>query len=350
MADFAMNSVFAKVHALYAKRITTKNYKELLSLSSVSEIADYLRTKTAYSEIFEGVSGTNELSRSRLENLLFNKMFNEMVSVIRFQNAAGNKLFEYFIYMYDTQQIIKVLSSIETKSDSYFFSFPVFYNERSQLDLYKLAKAQSDSDILECTKNTVYYNTLANAMPEYRLTGNLTAVQSSFRNFLDEKFLSLISNGKKNSSNKSSELINLYKTINDINLIRVIFRIKRFDFSDTHSQQLVMPSLTLLTKRQLIGLFEAKDTNEAIDELKKTYLSEIAEKAENGKISHAAENFMFSLLSKTVSRSTDPQTVMFAYFNLAQAEIRNIIHIIEGVRYSLGPEEIEPLIAKAQQR
>lgn len=345
MPDFAMNSVFAKVRALYGKRLTAKNYSEMLELDSINEIAEYLRTKTSYSEIFEGISNTEEFQRSRLENLLFNKTYNEMVSVIRFQKAAGNDLYEYFIMKYDIQQIIKVLSSLETKSESYFFTFPVFYNERSKLDLYKMAQAKTDADILECTKNTVYYSTLRDALPKYKLSGSLTAVQAVFRNFLDEQFIKLVAGKKKTKLPEKSELGNLYKTINDINLVRMLYRIKRFVIPERIMEHITFPVITSFTKKQLDEMIHAENKEQLSEALRKTYLGSLADEIDRSDIFNASENYLFRLLTNTVRRSDDPEAVMFAYFNLSQAEIRNIIHIIEGVRYGLSSAEILPLLS-----
>lgn len=345
MPDYAMNSVFAKVRALYGNRLTKKNYSDMLNLNSINDIAEYLRTKTAYSEIFEGLSATEVYQRSRLENLLFNKMYNEMISVERFQKAAGNNLYEYFIMKYDIEQIIKVLSSLETKSDSYFFTFPLFYNERSKLDLYKISLAKSDQDILECTKNTVYHTVLRDALPKYRLSGNLTVLQTVFRNFLDEQFLLLLIGKSKGKIPEKNETINLCKTINDINLVRMIYRIKRFDVTADIVEYLSSPVLTSFTKKQLNEMISAQTEEQTDEAVKKTYMSGLVDESHISGRFQATENYLFRILTNALRRSNDPETVMFAYFNLSQAEIRNIIHIIEGVRYGLPPEEILPMLS-----
>lgn len=345
MPDFAMNSVFAKVRALYGKRLTVKNYNEMLNLTSINEIAEYLKTKTAYSEIFEGISNTEEFQRSRLENLLFNKMYNEMISVIRFQKAAGNELYEYFIMKYDTQQIIKVLSSLETKSDSYFFTFPAFYNERSKLDLYKMALSKTDDEILECTKNTIYYPTLRDALPKYRLSSTLSVVQADFNFFLDNQFIRLMSSKKKDTLPEKSETVDIYKRINDLSLVKALYRIKRFSLSEGVNTNINPPVVTLFTPKQLDEMIKSETSEQLCEVLSKTYLASLAAKIEDSDIYYATERMLFKMLSDAVSRSNDPQAVMFAYFNFAQAEIRNIIHIIEGIRYGLSPDEIRPMLS-----
>lgn len=339
MPDFALNSVYAKVKALYGKRLTDKNYTDLLKLNSINEIAEYLRTKTAYSEIFEGLSSTEELQRSRLETLLFNKMYNDMLSVIRFQKAAGSKLYEYFIMKYDVEQIIKVLSSLETKSDNYFFTFPVFYNEHSHLDLCALALAKNDMQLLECTKHTVYYPALRDALTKYRLTGSLAALQTDLRDFLDKQFISLTS-GKKKIDEKS-EIINLYKCINDINFVSTLYRIKRFDVDYRLSQLMANPIMTAFTKKEITAMQQASTVQELDSCFKSTYMKQVCNTPD---IHRALDEYLYRKLTLTVRRSSSADAVMFAYFHFTELEIRNIIHIIEGKRYSLPEKEISDLL------
>ena len=50
---------------------------------------------------------------------------------------------------------------------------------------------------------------------------------------------------------------------------------------------------------------------------------------------------------KRLRFSTNPSVVMFCYIYLAENEIRNITHIIEGVRYRMTPEEIGGMLIGA---
>lgn len=47
---------------------------------------------------------------------------------------------------------------------------------------------------------------------------------------------------------------------------------------------------------------------------------------------------------KKLRFSTDPSVVLFCYIFLAENELTNLTHIIEGVRYHLPPEKIAPLL------
>ena len=347
MPNFAANAVFAKVRCLYGKRLTAKNYNDLLALHSVNDIAEYLRTKTAYSEIFEGLNVSGEWQRSQLETLLYNKMYNDCESVIRFQKAAGSDLYEYFILKYDTQQIVNVLSSLETKRRDYLFTFPVFYNERSHLNLYRLAQAKTQEDILDGVKGTPYYDTFRDALTKYRVLGNLTVVQAEFRNFLDGEFVKLVAGKKKKTISEKNELGNLYRTMKDVHLIKILYRMKRFTVAPEIIDTIRNPLLTHFTPKQIDTMLLAPDAASLDAIVSETYLGGIVTEQSDRDLSHRADEYLADVFTKAIRRSQDPGTVMFAYCYLCENEIKNIIHIIEGIRYGLSPIEILPMLSGA---
>ncbi len=337
---YAGNAVYAKVKALYGKRLTQQNYNELLQLHSVNEIAEYLKTKTSYSEIFKGLNSNEELQRSRLKNMLFNKLYNDFESIERFQKASGSELFKYFVIKFDIDQLTDVLSSMGTKSDKYFFTFPVFYNERSNLDLYALAKVKSREELLDLTQHTIYNKALKSSLTDYSVTNNPLTVQTALGELLDNEFLNLTSGKNKQ---KNVQLDSLYRLNNDIDFIKTLFRLTRFSLK---GKDVLSPRITGLTPHQMNLLLEADGEKELTSILETTYLASIiASKTSGADIYHCADNYLFSQYHKTLCRSQNGDSVMFAYLHLAENEIRNLIHIIEGIRYGISPAEILPMLS-----
>ncbi len=338
---FAENSITAKVKALYGKRLTNRNYDELLNLHSVREIAEYLKTKTAYSEIFEGISSTEELQRGRLENLLFNKLYNDLSKVERFQKAAGNNLYKYFTLQFDISQLTLILNSIKTKSDSYFFSFPVFYNEWSVLDLYALSQAKTYDELSRLTMGTPYHSVLKNVITDYSVTKNPFTVQNCFDTFIDGEFLKLISGEKKKKFQKNSPIAKLYKFNNDVTLVQSLYRLTQFGM---RGENVLKAGISEFTQEQIKALTSAGSPAELDEILKTSYLRDIIQTDGVTDIYHRADNLRYGEFAKTLSRLQDADAVTFAYFHLSRNEIRNLIHIIEAVRYGETTEKILPTL------
>ncbi|MCD7827669.1 MAG: V-type ATPase subunit [Clostridiales bacterium] len=341
--SYALNAVYAKIHCIYSRRLTDRNYNELLSQNSVSGVAEYLKSKTAYSEIFEGVPTTSELQRGQLQTLLYNKLYNDLTSVIRFQTAAGCDFYKYFIMKYDVDQITNFLSSLKTRSASYLFTFPVFYNERSNLDLYKPAQASDEDELLKCVEGTIYYDTLKNSLPKYRISENLMTVQADFYVFLDREFVKLTAGKKKKDISSKSELGKLYKTLNDVTLVKAVYRMRRFASLNSDGTYALPERLTLLSKKQFSEIINAPNKEALLEAVSKTYLSDMIPKNE-AEFSQAADEYLYKIFSKAVRRTSDADAAVFAYVWLAENEIKNIIHIIEGIRYGMTPVEILPML------
>ncbi len=340
---FSENSVYAVVKYLYGGRLTEKNYRDLINLGSVRAVAEYLKSKTSYSAIFDGVNTSGELSRSRLENMLDNKMYDELEKTARFQKAAGSRLYEFFITKFDAVQIMNALAGIESGGNDYFFNFPVFYNERSRLDLYKLAKAKTREDLLKTIEGTIYEPVLNKCVKEYNLTKNLAAVQAEFRNFSDGEFLKLLGRGKTENL-KKRELVKLYGAMKDVHIVKVLYRMTRFEDMDETAKLIQNPKITYFSKKELKSLCEKRTPEELDEALLGTYLSPIVKNSKKYGIFRSADEYIYKILTDAAGRSSDPDTVMFAYFNYSEIEIKNIIHIIEAIRYGLSPAEISPFI------
>ena len=56
LSTLSSNVVLSKARAMYGRRLTGKNYRELLACQSVPEIAHYLRANTDYAPILAGIS------------------------------------------------------------------------------------------------------------------------------------------------------------------------------------------------------------------------------------------------------------------------------------------------------
>ncbi len=244
---------------------------------------------------------------------------------------------------YDTIQLTDVLSSLKTRSSNYLFSFPVFYNERSYLDLYKMAQAKNEDELLETVCGTIYYDVLKNALPIYLISENLMVIQTAFASFLDKEFIKLTEGKKKSDLSDKSEVGKLYKTLNDVTLVTSIYRMQRFTSVSDRARTAAHQRLTLLTDKQFSNIINVSDADYLCDIISDTYQSDVI--PENGDtFSHTADKYLYRVFSTAVKRSTDADTMLFAYIWLAENEIKNIIHIIEGIRYGMTPVEILPML------
>ena len=53
---------------------------------------------------------------------------------------------------------------------------------------------------------------------------------------------------------------------------------------------------------------------------------------------------------KQLRYTTHPETVFLSYIGIMENEMQNVTHIIEGIRYSLPPEEIMKYLIKSDDK
>lgn len=83
LSSMSSNAILAKARTMYGRRLTDKDYEDLLACKTVPEVATYLKNETVYSEILSGLN-ENDVHRGQLETLLRKKIFYEKVSLAKF--------------------------------------------------------------------------------------------------------------------------------------------------------------------------------------------------------------------------------------------------------------------------
>ena len=82
LPTYSSNVILAKARAMYGRRLTRTNYRELLECRSVSEVAAYLKNQTSYGTVLAGVN-ENDIHRGQLEVRLRQKLFEDNSALCR---------------------------------------------------------------------------------------------------------------------------------------------------------------------------------------------------------------------------------------------------------------------------
>lgn len=148
LTTVSSNAILAKSRAMYGRRLTERNYTELLNCHSVNEVANYLKNRTAYADIFEGTT-TTDIHRGQLETMLKKRVFDQYASLCRYEMSIGQDFYQYFIVRSDIDQIMSCARFLSTgHPGDYLFAMPAFFNQHTKLDLYALAAVNSFESLL----------------------------------------------------------------------------------------------------------------------------------------------------------------------------------------------------------
>ena len=94
LSHLSSNVVSAKARAMYGRRLTARNYQEMLNCKSVTEIARYLAANTDYDKVLAGMND-REVHRGQLENRLKHKLLADSAALCRYEISISDALATY---------------------------------------------------------------------------------------------------------------------------------------------------------------------------------------------------------------------------------------------------------------
>ena len=335
----AANAVLALSRAFYGKRLSEKQYTDLLSCASLNEIASYLRSRTVYGEAFEGVQVSDFTSKT-LEDIINKYKFGKFDALCRYELAIGSEFYKYFIVKTEVEQILNcTLLMIGGNTEGYLMQMTNFLNRHLGIDLYALGKANSLEEIAAALGNTPYEKIFRRCLsnPERSYLSFEIAFDGYFERF-QQQLIERCFKGDEKKAMREMISRNFDRTF-----IQKQFRtVKYYGGNLAVTNLLTLPdvSLTLLTERQIKQIASAKDEVELVRVIEATPYRDCVSRGSDGIEKKLFEGF-YSYCKKAVRFSSHPGVVMYAYLFLVQTEIMNLVRIIEGVKYKIPQEDIK---------
>ena len=141
-SPYSSNVILAKARAMYGRCLTAQDFHNLLACHSVSEIASYLKNRTAYAGVLADINEST-IHRGHLESLLRRKLWNDYASLSRYDRTVGMRMSDYLIQLAEIQQILACLRLMSAgRTQEFFFAMPMFLNGHTHLDLARMAHSK----------------------------------------------------------------------------------------------------------------------------------------------------------------------------------------------------------------
>lgn len=341
--NYSENAVTAKVHALFAKRLTDEDYANLLSFHSNEEIFNYLRNETSYAEYLDVLPSVT-LSSSRFENALQKCLLDRKASLCRFQKLIGDKTYSYFIKKDEIEAILYCARHLDTEIITDLFDRPAFFIREQSVSGTELQRATSFDEFADLLSQTPYAKKVE---PLFSSDSNYKSLAALERILFNDLYSNLKATIRKKYKGKSSkEIIRYIEFVSDMSVISSFYRLTE-NYPDFKNYQagILMPSVTAFTPKE-IRQFEAAQTSKDVLNIVKAsvYGKYFTEKITN--IDLFVRKLTVEKSVKNIRYSQNPILSLFSYETVLQNEINNIIHIIEGVKYGLNPSEISDILVK----
>lgn len=341
-SSYASNAILSKARAMYGKRLTPKNYSDLLGCNNVKEVAIYLKNHTNYSNVL-GDLNENDVHRGQLEVLLKKKLFNDFAALGRYEVSIREGLSTYIISRMEIEQIMHCLMLYcAHKTDEYIYTVPMFFNQHTHMDLPALTKIKNFDDFLRAIKLTPYYKLLKPFKPKSDELINLTTIETVLYSYLFENTFRIIEQYKNKKTRR--DLANIFNTYIDFNNIVRIIRLKKYyKLGEDYIRNSLFPFGTINSK-QLDSMIKADSVDTVFSIIQKTTFGKIINGIAYDYIDNLITKVKFSKCKHFIRYSIQPPVVMFSYILLTEIELSNIINIIEGIRYKLPSNEIKKML------
>lgn len=340
--SYADNAVLAKAHAMYGKRLTKENYNDLLNCRSLGEIVSYLKTRTYYRTDFEALP--TSIDSQQIEELLKMSLLKKCEKLCEYQLSIGESFYRYYIVQNDIKQILTMIRLlIIGKPEKYLFSLPAFFNNRTEIDLYELAKVRSFRELLNVLRNTEYKAILERYCENYNEDGMFILIENN----LDKYLFSFLIHSVKHSKNYKRKK-EIYEIINyrfDMYTLTKTYRLLNMGITDEiFLKSFVLKDYTNFSEKDLRLISQAKSASDIIRTIPNTYYKKDFLKIDYKYIENAAQEMLVRKMNKGFRYYTNPTAVMLSYLFLAENEVKNIIHIVEAIKYKIPTEKVSSVL------
>ena len=343
-------AVLVKSRAKFGRRLTKKNYNDLLACKNVSDIVTYLKSNTHYSSCLDGLQEA-AIHRGNVEALLKRHIYTEFANLCSFERSVGEHYFEYLLLRSEVDQLLVFLRYFYAgKPNEYPFSLPDFFKKSSKIDVSALTHACSFDEILNILKHTRFYKLLVPFKPQNPdEMPDFTFIESALDRYVYANTQKLIE--KDFIGNTEKELKTILEAQAELDNIRKIYRAKKY-YDDTTIDEIkvMLNDLNLyLSKRKLNDMVCSQSADDVLLMLKKTRYRHSMKSEDAFQIDDFARRFLYSYCRKKMRFSREPAVVMASTIILFEDEINNITNIIEGKRYGVDADTIKSLLILDEQ-
>ena len=334
------NAVLARVRSMYGKRLTANDYSNLLSCTGNAEIANYLKTRTSYADIFSPTAGLETTTES-VEFALKKEYAQRLQKICSFERMIHDPFYDYFVLKSDIELIMDAARTlVSTASLARVYVPNDFFRNRSAIDSQKLYNAKTASELIEALSHTRYY---ATAKKFIGVDGmfHFSDVEMHLMRFYANTAKRL---GKKLPKDGARELEQIIDLEIDSFNIASIYRLKKLGTKKEWILARLIFDHGTISKSKLLGLLEADSDHTFVELLSKTKLGYHITLSDLVYPESVFEKNIYRTHKRLLRFSSNPDIVFISYMNLLNTEMANITHIVEGKRYKMTNEQILPFL------
>lgn len=340
MLNVMKNSALsAKVHAMQRTTLHKADYEALIQLRSVAEVAAYLKEHTRYAAALDSVNPAM-LHRGQMEGLLKAQIMSDILSLLPYFDIS-NRFFIETMELEEAIEVLKVFLNLLMTGHTEQFSLTGrdLRIGKSVLSARQLAEAADFSALLELLRPTVFYRPLRSFAddPERQTPFYLDIALDNFLAERTDKYTT-----KYLGAKDAAIVRKAYGAEVDLHNLTYILRAKlRLDMSKEQLYACIIPVYYRLRQGVIAELAECTDYREAVQLIKEKTPYGDAVDLDDRFIEKRVNEYLFAMQRRLLRQNPYSIQIAVGYLALRRFEIKNIVSIIEGIRYGLPPNQIK---------
>ena len=320
----------ALVRSAYGHRLRMADYRDLMGMHSVAEIVSFLKETRTYGEQLAGLEPAIT-HRGYLEMLLKRNLFMQCLHFCSMEQLSNAPFFRFFLYEYEIRELFK---AVQLGHDGYISAMDTWLEPYLRFSQKKLARAETPDQLIAAVAQTDYAPILRRFLKSEDVA--YTELEIGLRAVCLERILK-----EAEQTMRGEDLTALRNLIGEqVDLINLInaFRLKSVFHADSDTLAgMMLPIPGRLPKRVCQQLYDAPDAA-AFEELLRTtrygrLLSAWPDAPDSIRLEHAFQTLRCRTARNALHFSGHAAVSLYAAHILSQAEVKNLIMIIEGIRY-----------------
>lgn len=318
-------SINAKLKGMYAKRLKNDDLQDLAKQNNLKSAVAILKNKSSSLNVL-----SEDADREQIEKVLNGEIIYDIEKIVKYLDKNDTQIFNLLISKYEIRCIKRAIKLLYSKNE-YDENIKIWTNTIFT-DLKGLESIKNIDEFLKIINNTKYKKILKKYFENKDTEYSIFEIE----NELDKMYLKSIYNSAGNNKN-------LKKMIGakiDFTNILWIYRMKKYyNFSEDKIEKSIIDINYALKKNQILSLVKAKNIEELNEILKKTVYSNIATD-DIYELECNMKKYLHGLYIKNFKSNLLSINCIYSYLNLVELENKDIISIIEAVRYGIDKEKL----------
>ena len=318
----------AKMKCMHANRLNTDELEELLRQTNLKDAIYFLKNK------FPSLENLDENThRKELEQELNNLFIVDILKLCKYLSKNEIEIFMQFLSKYEINCVKNVFRNVTTNRDSKIYLKNIDnWTEKMFSSINGINQVTEENEFLEIIKSEKYYKVFQK-YEEIIENVPLEEIEVDLDKFYFQEVYRL-------SKNVNKEFQDMIGTEIDLLNIIWIYRAKKyFKYSQEEIKEILIPVFYKLNKEKISRLLNSTDFEEIKNVLDETGYRNVFN--QEIMIEHDKDEYLYKRYLKLFKTKLFNICTVFCNINLIDIEIKNIINIIEGIRYKIDKQEIQ---------